>query len=190
MGKQETQQELPKPAKLQVILDLDLTLIQSVWRGEKEGQEVSPLVKHLEFNDYKLFLRPGAIEFIESLSEFATISVFTAGIRKYAEDVLSVVDPRGLIKKRLYREHCGLDNKFRQQIKDVSMITEHLERLVIVDDNPRYLGLDGSTANIYKIKPFSFTKADDCLQECLETLKQIGEAQDVRKILPALTIPK
>lgn len=96
-----------------MILDLDLTLIQSVWRSEKEVKDASPLVKVLEFNDYKLYIRPGAIEFIESLSEFADVSVFTAGIRSYAEDVLSVIDPKRLITVRKYREHCTLDNRYR-----------------------------------------------------------------------------
>lgn len=76
-----------------LVLDLDETLIHYVVNGGQGGQESYFLV------------RPYCIEFLEELSKFYEIVVFTAGMQEYADWVIDQIDKEGHIRHRLYREH-------------------------------------------------------------------------------------
>ncbi len=51
-------------------------------------------------------LRPGAIEFLHKVSEFYELMVFTASLSKYANPLLNMMDPSGIISTRYFREKC------------------------------------------------------------------------------------
>ena len=42
--------------------------------------------------------------FLEKMAEIFDIYIFTAGVKNYADQVLDWIDPKGLIKKRFYRD--------------------------------------------------------------------------------------
>lgn len=50
--------------------------------------------------------RPFANDFLLSCSEIFTIYVYTAGKKKYADQVLDQLDIHGVIEKRFYRDSC------------------------------------------------------------------------------------
>ncbi len=58
-----------------------------------------------DLSDYYL-VRPYALEFIEELSEFYEIIIFTSGTINYADRIINEIDRRNIIKYRLYRNHC------------------------------------------------------------------------------------
>ena len=71
------------------MLDLDETLIHYVDNGP----------------DSYFLVRPYCMEFLEQLSKYYEIVVFTAGVQEYADWVIDQIDPDRFIKHRLYREH-------------------------------------------------------------------------------------
>jgi CTD small phosphatase-like protein 2 len=48
-------------------------------------------------------VRPYAECFIEEISQFYEVVIFTAALSDYADWILEKIDPKGLIKHRLYR---------------------------------------------------------------------------------------
>jgi len=76
-----------------LVLDLDETLIH--YDSEKEVDEGKGETGYL--------IRPGALEFIDQLSEYYELVVFTAGMPDYADWVLDGIDKERKIAHRLYR---------------------------------------------------------------------------------------
>lgn len=51
--------------------------------------------------------RPGVKHFLEEVSKFYEVIIFTAGTVAYADPILDKMDPkRKLISCRLYKHHC------------------------------------------------------------------------------------
>ena len=50
-----------------------------------------------------VFLRPGLSEFLDRVSQFSELVLFTAGQEGYANPVIDRIDPQGRITHRLYR---------------------------------------------------------------------------------------
>lgn len=72
-----------------LVLDLDETLIHYVDSGI----------------DSYFLVRPFCKEFLAEMSKYYELVIFTAGVQEYADWVIDQIDPEGLIKHRLYREH-------------------------------------------------------------------------------------
>ena len=87
---------LPKktnPSDYTLVLDLDETLIHCL-----DQQEIMPLI------------RPGTEKFLEEMSKYYEIVIFTASVKDYADTILNQLDPeKKFISYRLYREHI-IDN--------------------------------------------------------------------------------
>ncbi|PPD67240.1 hypothetical protein GOBAR_DD35885 [Gossypium barbadense] len=123
---------------------------------------ITPTIEGVTMNFYVL-KRPGVDEFLEAISKKYEVVVFTAGLEQYASLLLDVLDPKGLISHRLYRDSCKPLVK-RRFAKDLSTIGRDLENVVIVDDNPRSYALQ--PANAIPIKRF----VDDVEDKELEKL--------------------
>ena len=67
------------------------------------------------------------------MSQHFEIIVFTASERSYADAVLNEIDPEGLIKHRLYREHC-VKLKKNLYSKDLRKINRDVSQIVLVDN--------------------------------------------------------
>lgn len=50
-------------------------------------------------------MRPYAEQFLEDMSEFYEIVIFTAALKDYADFILNIIDSKNKIAWRLYREH-------------------------------------------------------------------------------------
>ena len=51
-------------------------------------------------------IRPYAISFLKKMSKLYDIVIFTASQQSYADSILDELDIEGIIKHRLYRQHC------------------------------------------------------------------------------------
>lgn len=101
-----------------LVLDLDETLVHSV--KNNDGQSPKALV------------RKGTELFIDKLSEYCEIVIFTAGKQDYADSIIDNLDCADKVNYRLYREHTYIHND--SIIKDISRLGRDLAKVVIVDD--------------------------------------------------------
>lgn len=68
------------------------------------------------------------------MSKYYEIIVFTASEKDYADSILNELDSQGLIRHRLYRDHClKIDKKMYS--KDLRIINRDLSQMIIVDNS-------------------------------------------------------
>merc|ERR1719273_1804495 len=85
--------------------------------------------------------RPNVDWFLQEMSQYFELVVWTAGEKHYADVILDRLDPYGLISHRLYRNHCtviGIDNGIF--LKDLRLIGRDLDKTVILDNSPQNFG--------------------------------------------------
>ena len=105
---------------LTLVLDLDETL-------------VNVKISKTNSNQGCLLFRPGLDDFLEHLSEWYEIVIFTAATKDYADAILDEIDLNGnLFAYRLYREHTTIIGN--DYVKDISLIGRDLDKMVIVDN--------------------------------------------------------
>ncbi|KAF5476268.1 hypothetical protein F2P56_007999 [Juglans regia] len=188
-------------AKLTVVLDLDETLVcayetsslpaivrdQAIDAGLKwfEMQCVSS-AKDFEgkekVNYVTVFERPGLQEFLEQISEFAELILFTAGLEDYARPLVDRIDAGNRFSLRLYRPSTSR-TEYREHVKDLSCLSKDLCRVVIVDNNPFSFLLQ--PLNGIPCLPFSAGQPydDQLLEVLLPLLKDLSLQKDVRPVL-------
>jgi len=86
--------------------------------------------------------RKGVDEFLEILSLFYELVLWTAGDQAYADKIIDFLDPQNLIEHRLYRDHCTVLNvDSGVYIKNLRDLGRDLDRTLIVENSPRNFGL-------------------------------------------------
>lgn len=86
-------------------------------------------------NKFFVYKRPHLDEFLDTVSEFCDISIYTASIKEYADKVINYIDKNRVISKRYYRSDCvNISNNW---YKDVSKYCHDNRRLIIIDDLPQ-----------------------------------------------------
>lgn len=104
-----------------LVLDLDETLLhymESNSTGATEGI---------------LNIRPGAEEFLLTLSQQFEIVIFTAAMQDYADWAIQHFKNYHCISHRLYRQHA-LPSQSGFYVKDLSRIGRDISRTIIVDN--------------------------------------------------------
>jgi RNA polymerase II subunit A small phosphatase-like protein len=122
-------------------LDLDETLVHSSF---KPFNCQSDILLKIEFegkiHDIYVLKRPGVEDFLEKMARHYEIVIFTASLsrvkiyiykHKYAEPLISKIDPKKCCSHRLFREHCTYINN--QYIKDLSKLNRDLKDVIIID---------------------------------------------------------
>ncbi|KAL2940583.1 CTD small phosphatase-like protein 2 [Bienertia sinuspersici] len=129
-----------------------------------------------------VFERPGLHEFLEQLSEFADLILFTAGLEGYARPLVDRIDADNRFSHRLYRPSTT-STEYRDHVKDLSCISQDLQRVVIVDNNPFSFLLQ--PLNGIPCVPFSAGQPhdDQLLEVLLPLLKHLSLQDDVRPAL-------
>lgn len=179
---------------LTVVLDLDDTLIMAKKSQEIPGKVVHAIkMGHLsamssKFShgnlemDLTVILRPGVKKFLEKVSSFAEIVVFTAGSAAYADPLISFLDPNGtLLSGRLFR--CStVKTRYQEYVKDLSLLGRCLKRTVLLDDKP-FSGLL-QPYNVIPCAPFMGDPRDhQLLASYLPLLEHLSHVYDVRPVL-------
>lgn len=165
-----------------LVLDLDETLVHSSVVPIDNPDFTFPIeIQGQEFMVYAR-KRPHCDHFLRMVAQKFELVVFTASKKLYADRVLDLVDPSGLIlgrTHRLFREHCLF---FRGQfLKDLSVLNRDLKRTVIIDNNPHTFSLH--VDNGIPIESWFDDSNDRELLELLPLLDKLHESADVRPVL-------
>ncbi|CAD8140262.1 unnamed protein product [Paramecium octaurelia] len=151
------------PKTYTLVLDMDETLI------------------HFTDQTGHFLIRPFTHQFLQEMSQFYELVVFTAGLPDYANWVLDQVDKNRNISYRLFRQHAlQYSNQF---IKDLSRLGRDLSKCIIVDNVPD--NFQNQPENGIFIKTWYSDQNDTALAELGPILKSIvmKKAEDVRLAL-------
>ena len=133
-------------------------------------------------NKVGIFLRPKVKEFLQEISRYFLIGIFTASIPEYADAVINYLDPEEkYIKFKLYRNDCvSVCDMLR--VKDLSLFgEENLDRIVLLDNN--IYSFSAQLSNGILINSFFCDKSDDELSNVRKYLVEyILPSDDVRKV--------
>ncbi|TYI45187.1 hypothetical protein E1A91_D13G018800v1 [Gossypium mustelinum] len=187
--------------KLTVVLDLDETLVcayeTSSLPPSLRNQAMDAGLKWFELecvssdkecegkpkiNYVTVFERPELQDFLNQLSEFAELVLFTAGLEGYARPLVDRIDAENRFSLRLYRPST-VSTEYREHVKDLTCISKDLCRTVIVDNNPFSFLLQ--PVNGIPCIPFSAGQPHDTqlLGVLLPLLKHLSQEKDVRPVL-------
>ena len=151
-----------------LVLDLDETLVHYM-----EDEE--------EYNAY-VKVRLGAENFINELSKFCEIVIFTASTEDYANTVINGLDCKNNISYKLYRQHTNFVNGFN--IKDLSKLGRDISKIIIIDNIEENFSLQPD--NGLNICDFEGDENDNELNFLLYDLLDVVKISglDVREKLP------
>ena len=113
-----------------LVLDLDETLVHSSFTMVNSDFTIEIIIDRQVFNIYVL-KRPGVDEFLRKCAELFEVVIFTASLAAYADPLLNLLDPDGLIGFRLFRNSCC--SVTGGYVKDLSRLGRDLKHVVIVD---------------------------------------------------------
>jgi TFIIF-interacting CTD phosphatase-like protein len=121
---EEKKVEIPEPfisepmtREFCLVLDIDETISHTM---------------KLSFGNYFL-LRPGVIHLIRKLYHFFEIDIFTAAIKRYADNIVDKLDPNDeYINYRFYREHCIYEGT--KTVKKLVRMGRELNKIIFVDN--------------------------------------------------------
>ena len=96
--------------KKTLVLDLDETLVHSSFKPIDKPDIILPV--DIEGNICKIYIliRPGVQQFLHKMHKYYELVIYTASLSKYADPLVSMLDPGNLCSYRLFREHCTLVN--------------------------------------------------------------------------------
>ena len=154
--------------KMNVLLDLDNTLINALEEHEREALSME-FQNHFDYKDmyhygYRIFGRPGLQAFLDYLFDEFNVSVFTNAEKDYADFVVkNIIFGKSTQHRKLdfvfYRYHSNIAMQNYGKMKDLRLIWEmaHIyyffpSNTVIIDD--LYLVKNSNYYNCLAIKPF------------------------------------
>lgn len=157
-----------------LILDLDETLVHSSFKQTAKPDFIIPV--EIDGHTYNVFVskRPGVDKFMQTMSQYFEIVVFTASLAKYADPVLDILDKYKVVRWRLFRDACTYCKG--NYVKDLSKIGRDLKHTLIIDNSeasfvfhPEYAILignyfdDPSDTELAELTPFLIylSKCDD-----------------------------
>ncbi|KAG7314988.1 hypothetical protein KOW79_022291 [Hemibagrus wyckioides] len=171
-----------------LVLDLDETLIHSHHDGVlrptvRPGTPPDFILKVvIDKHPVRFFVhkRPHVDFFLEVVSQWYELVVFTASMEIYGSAVADKLDNnRGILKRRYYRQHCTLD--LGSYIKDLSVVHNDLSSIVILDNSPG--AYRSHPDNAIPIKSWFSDPSDTALLNLLPMLDALRFTSDVRSVL-------
>ena len=132
-------------------------------------------------NKVGIFLRPGVRKFLEEVSKYFEVGIFTASVQEYADAAINFLDPENkYIKFRFYRNSC-INVGDLVRVKNLRILKNiPLKDIVLVDNN--MYSFAPQLDNGILINSFFCDKKDDELENVLSYLIEfILPADDVRK---------
>ena len=126
-------------------------------------------------------VRPGCVQFIETMAQYYEIVIFTAALQEYADQVIDQIDVGNNIKYRLYRQHTSQNGPFL--VKDLSLLGRDINKTIIIDNISDNFILQPD--NGIFISTWYDDMKDRFLDEITPLLREIVERQvpDVRRAL-------
>ncbi|KAF0979167.1 hypothetical protein FDP41_001510 [Naegleria fowleri] len=130
--------------KKTLVLDLDETLVHSVFVHTDQADFVMPIEMDGRVYQCYVLKRPGVDEFLREMGKYFEIVIFTASLSLYANPLLDILDKHGVVEGRLFREHCTKVGD--TYIKDLSKLGRDLDQTIIVDNSPSCYALHPQNA--------------------------------------------
>ncbi|XP_052081585.1 CTD nuclear envelope phosphatase 1-like [Mytilus californianus] len=171
-----------------LVLDLDETLIHSHHDGVLR-QTVKPgtppdfvLKVNIDRHPVRFFVhkRPHVDYFLDVVSQWYDLVVFTASMEIYGAAVADKLDNnRGILKRRYYRQHCQLmQGSYTKQLTE---ICKDLSSIFILDNSP--VAYKNYPDNAIPIKSWFSEPTDISLLCLLPMLDALRFCHDVRSVL-------
>nr|CAH0104881.1 unnamed protein product [Daphnia galeata] len=171
-----------------LVLDLDETLIHShhdgvVRQTVKPGTPPDFVLKvTIDRHPVRFFVhkRPHVDFFLDVVSQWYTLVIFTASMEIYGAAVADKLDnQRGMLQRRYYRQHCTMD--YGSYTKNLEMISMDLSSIFILDNSPS--AYRSYPDNAIPIKSWFSDPMDTALLNLLPVLDALRFTQDVRSVL-------
>jgi Dullard-like phosphatase family protein len=123
------------PARKTLVLDLDETLVHADQHGGPHVDHVVEVMMEGHAQLYFVSKRPHTDYFLNKVSQWYELVIFTASLPEYADPVIDWLDPdRRYFKKRLFRDACT--PRGFSFTKDLTLAESDLSRVVLVDNSP------------------------------------------------------
>ncbi|XP_014275839.1 CTD nuclear envelope phosphatase 1 homolog isoform X1 [Halyomorpha halys] len=171
-----------------LVLDLDETLIHSHHDTNtrptvKPGMPPDFILKvTIERNPVRFFVhkRPHVDFFLDIVSQWYELVVFTASMEIYGAGVADKLDDnRGILKRRYYRQHCTPE--LGTYTKDLAAVQSDLASIFILDNSPG--AYRSYPDNAIPIKSWFSDPMDTALLNLLPVLDALRFTNDVRSVL-------
>ena len=75
--------------------------------------------------------RPGLEYFLSEMNQHFELILFNSSVEYYSSEVINKIDPKGMIKHRLFREHCITINGIC--IKNLKLLNRNLSNVILLD---------------------------------------------------------
>lgn len=148
--------KIPKNEKLDVVFDIDETLIKSLKNDvykELNLQSINYKFSILN-NGYYIWIRPYH-KVLLLMNMVTNLHIFTAATQPYSDEILNNVYGKEFFEKRLYRKEWEDCNK----CKDLTMINPNLNNVILVDD--KLYNNCSKEQLFYHIPPYGITNKSD-----------------------------
>lgn len=157
------------PNRINILLDLDNTLISSIAKHE-ETSILKPRMKKFRWENmegyYKVFERPGLQNFLDFLFKNFNVSVWTAASKSYALFIIDEFILKGHPERKLdyvlFSYHCKKSKQLRGTQKALDILKDefklldyNMDRTYIIDDHDEVHSSQPN--NCIHIKAFEFT---------------------------------
>ncbi|KAJ7346545.1 HAD-like domain-containing protein [Mycena albidolilacea] len=162
-----------------LVLDLDETLIHSSFKSMQEADFIVPV--EIEFNWHNVYVgkRPGVDNFLKQMGEIYEVVVFTAGLTKYADPVLDMLDIHHVVTHRLFRDSCFMYKG--NCVKDLSQLGRPIGETIILDNSP--VSYIFHPNNAVPVSSWFIDPLDTELTDLVPFLTDLAVVDDVRGVL-------
>jgi carboxy-terminal domain RNA polymerase II polypeptide A small phosphatase len=120
--------------------------------------------------------RPGVDEFLTEMAKYYEIVIYTASLNKYADPLLDLLDPKRVIRARLFRESCVFYEG--NYVKDLSLLNRDLSQSIIIDNSPSSYSFHPE--NAIDCSSFIDDPRDRELDQIAAYLRAMKDVRDVR----------
>ncbi|TPX63762.1 hypothetical protein SpCBS45565_g06404 [Spizellomyces sp. 'palustris'] len=166
--------------KKTLVLDLDETLIHSTSRHSRNYDHVVEVTVDRHVCLYYVFKRPFCDFFLQKVSEWYNVVIFTASMPEYADPVIDWLDPRrNMVSQRLFRQACRHSNG--TYIKNLAIVEPDLSQVCLVDNSP--ISYQDNEDNGIPIEGWISDPRDEALLDMLLFLDALRYVDDVRHVL-------
>ncbi|KAK6917241.1 FCP1 homology domain [Dillenia turbinata] len=172
--------ETRKRKHITLVLDLDETLVHSTLEHCDDADFTFPVFFNMKEHTVYVKQRPYLQTFLERVALMFEVVIFTASQSIYAEQLLNILDPDGMIiSRRAYRESCIFSDG--SYTKDLTVLGVDLAKVAIIDNSPQVFRLQVN--NGIPIKSWFDDPSDSALLSLLPFLETLIDADDVRPII-------
>ncbi|KAH8394851.1 hypothetical protein KR222_008059, partial [Zaprionus bogoriensis] len=192
----DTRQLLVASGRKTLVLDLDETLVHSCYIDPDSNgivgcnfvpeTAVPDYIMHIRILaelapiEFHVFKRPYVDEFLDFVSKWYDLVIYTASMEPYASSVVDKLDAgRGILQRRYYRQHCMPASSYLG--KDLYMVNKDLSRVFIIDNSPS--AYREFPQNAIPIKSYVYDPEDQELLNLLPFLDALRFTRDVRSVL-------